>query len=127
MNADLPNDHPNDSLPESNDPIWGLLGHAPLPEPDAWFTARTLARCRFARLSAESGWETFGQIWRWALGGGVGVSLAVALVATQIRSESAAHVQQKNVQAAFEIVASLGTDSDSSSTTSSSSWQDSSL
>jgi hypothetical protein len=127
MNADLPNDHPDDSQLDRNDPVWRLLGHAPMREPDAWFVSRTLARCRYARLSTEPGWAAFGQIWRWALGGGVGVSLAIALVATQIRSEAVTHVQQKNVQAAFEIVASLGTDSDSSSTTGPSSWQDSSL
>jgi hypothetical protein len=127
MNADLPHDHLNDSEMDPSDPLWELLGHAPLREPDGWFAARTLARCRHTRLVMEPGWAVFGQLWRRALGGGVGASLAIALVATQIRSESAAHVQQKNVQAAFEIVASLGTDSDSSSTTGSSSWQDSAL
>jgi hypothetical protein len=56
--------------------------------------------------------------------------MAVALVvtqmiqATQIQADTAA--KQKNVQEAFEIMASIDTDSDSSSPPSTS-WQDSSL
>jgi hypothetical protein len=61
-------------------------------------------------------------MWRWALGGGLAFSMASALVVTQIHAEKAD--KQKNVQEAFEIMASIDTDSDSSS---SSSWQDSSL
>jgi hypothetical protein len=127
MNADLPDDQPSDSKLDINDPVWRLLERAPMRQPDAWFAARTLARCRQGGLRMESGWAAFGQIWRWALGGGMGISLAVALAATQIRSESATHLQQKKVQEAFAIVASLGTDPDSSSTPSTSSWQDLSL
>ena len=60
------------------------------------------------------------RMWRWALGGGVILSVAVALAAAQIHTEKID--KQINVQEAFEIVASMNTDSDSSS----SSWQDSS-
>jgi hypothetical protein len=127
VNANPSHDRPGDSQPDLNDPVWRLLDRAPLPEPDAWFAARTLARCRHEGLSVEPGWIAFARVWRWMLGGGVGLSLGIALVATQVRSESATHLQQKNVQEAFAIVASLGTDSDSSFNTGASSWQDSSL
>jgi hypothetical protein len=105
---------------DENDPVWRLLARAPLPEPDAWFTVRTLARCRHEEAVSPA---RLGRMWRWALGGGVALALALAFVVTQSYSEKAD--KQKNVQEAFEIVASMDTDSDSSSSTSS--WQDSSL
>jgi hypothetical protein len=111
---------------DENDPVWQLLARAPQPEPDAWFTARTLARCRQAGEQLERGWMPIGRIWRWALGGGLGVCLAVVLMVTQMQVQSTAPAaDQKNVQEAFEVVANLGSDSDSSST--SSTWQDNSL
>ena len=88
-------------------------------------TARTLARCRQSRQRLELGWEPFGRVWRWALGGGLGVCLAAFLLVTQLNPHPAGIDDQKSVQEAFEIVASVGSDSDSSS--SSSTWQDSSL
>lgn len=127
MNADLPPDRSNDSQTDLNDPVWRLLDRTPMPQPDAWFAARTLARCRHEDLRGEPGWIAFSRVWRWMLGGGLGLSLGIAFVATQIRSESVTHVQQKNVQEAFAIVASLGADPDSSANTGTSSWQDSSL
>lgn len=131
MKANLPDEQPGDAQLDPNDPVWQLLERAPMRKPDAWFVARTLARCRHASLSMEPGWFVLGRIWRWALGGGVGISLALALIVPRIHSVSMANNRQKNVQEAFEIVASLGTgtgtDSDSSSNTSASSWQDSSL
>ena len=125
MKTGPPNDSPQDARLDENDPVWRLLARAPRPELDAWFTVRTLARCRHEGLGVEAGVISLTglpQIWRWALGGGLALSMALAFVVTQIHSEKAA--KQKNVQEAFEIVASIDTDSDSSSP---SSWQDSSL
>jgi hypothetical protein len=126
MKAGPPNNSPQDVRLDENDPVWRLLARAPRPEPDAWFAARTLARCRHEGLGTESGVGAFiglARMWRWALGGGLALSMALVLVVTQINSEKAEN--QKNVQEAFEIMASIDTDSDSSS--SSSSWQDSSF
>jgi hypothetical protein len=117
-----PNDPPQDARLDENDPVWRLLARAPRPEPDGWFTARTLARCRHEGLGVESGVISFARMWRWALGGGLALSMAMALVVTQVHSEKVD--KQKNVQEAFEVMASIDTDSDSSS---SSPWQDSSL
>jgi hypothetical protein len=129
MKASPSNPDPHDSQGDANDPIWRLLARAPRPEPDAWFAARTLARCRHEGLGMESGvgaFVRFGRMWRWALGGGLAFSMALVLVVMQINSAKVDGADnQKNVQEAFEIMASIDTDSDSSS--SSSSWQDSSL
>ncbi len=102
---------------ETNDPVWRLLGRAPLPQPDGWFTARTLALCRAPQ---RRGWG----LGRWALGMGLGLALA-AVAVTRLQDEQVA--KQKNVQEAFDIVASLGTDADSSSESAPTSWEDSSL
>lgn len=123
MNAHRPNDSPQDARRDENDPVWRLLARAPRPEPDGWFAARTLARCRHEGLGMESGVILFVRMWRWALGGGLALSMALALVVTQIHSENEKADKQKNVEEAFEIMASIDTDSDASS----SSWQDSSL
>ena len=123
MKAGPPNNSPQDARWDENDPmpdpLWRLLARAPLPEPDAWFTVRTLARCRHEGQDAEWGLVSLTrltQMWRWALGGGLGLCLALALVVTQINSEKVD--DQKNVQEAFEIMASIDTDSDSSSSSS---------
>ena len=110
---------------DDHDPVWQLLACAPRPEPDGWFTARTLALCRSSKQQAKMGFASFGRVWRWALGGGAGVCLATFLLMTQIHRNPAGTDDQKSVQEAFEIVATVGSDSDSSST--SSTWQDSSL
>jgi len=124
-----PTDHPSRAeQPDENDPLhdplWRLLARAPLPEPDAWFTSRALARCRREGrgMISLAKFSRFALVWRWALGGGVGLALAVGLAIAQSQSEKAD--KQKKVQEAFEIMASIDTDSDSSSTPS---WQDSSL
>jgi hypothetical protein len=125
MKAGPPNDSPQDTRWDENDPLWDLLGRAPRPEPDGWFAARALARCRHERPGGDAvvaGYGRFAQVWRWALGGGLAVAMAVAFVVTQINPPEKVD-NQKNVQEAFEIVASIDTDSDSSS----SPWQDSSL
>lgn len=106
---------------EANDPVWNLLGRAPMAQPGAWFTVRALARCH--REGRNRGLVSIGLLWRWALGGGLGVCLAIGLLVAQVHNEKAS--KEKNVQEAFEIMATLNTsDSDSSS---SSPWQDSSL
>jgi hypothetical protein len=123
MSANRPDQQPDESPLDSNDPVWQLLGHAPLRQPDAWFTARTLTRCRHAVSSIEPAWIVFGRLWRWTISGGVGLSLGLALVAVQLHPQATKPAQQKNVQDAFAIVAALGPDSDSSNTAFSS-WQD---
>ncbi len=128
MNAGCPPDPAGKSPCDENDaadPLWRLLAQSPRPEPDAWFAARTLARCRLEGHADETrpyALSHLAMIWRWALGGGLALVMALAFVMKQVQSQSADN--QKNVQEAFEIVASMDTDSDSSS---SSSWQDSSL
>jgi anti-sigma-K factor RskA len=125
-----PNDSPQDARLDENDPVWRLLARAPRPEPEAWFAARTLARCRSEGVeTGANAWAQlprFAQMWRWALSGGVAVFMMMAFAATQIHSHSKMVAKQQTVQQAFEIMASFDTDSDSSSS-SSTSWQDSSL
>jgi len=116
MNAEKPKHDPQDLRLDENDPVWLLLARAPQPEPDGWFTARTLARCRQEGRSAGI---YFAPVWRWALGGGLGICLAVLLMVPSSQPQPAP--KQENVQEAFEIVASIDTDSDSST---SSSWQE---
>src|SRR5271168_102516 len=106
MKAGPHNDSPQDMREDAdhaNDPVWRLLAQAPRPEPDAWFAARTLARCRHEGLGGGLNdiisLARFARMWRWALGGGVALSMAVALVVTQIQSEKVD--KQKNVQEAF--------------------------
>jgi hypothetical protein len=117
-----------DRSSEENDALWRLLGESPRPEPDAWFAARTLARCRYATPGVFS-WLGFFSNWRRVLGTSLGLGLAVVLVARQLPSNDAAPDQQQNVQEAFAIMASLdsSSSSDTDSTSSSSSTQDSSL
>jgi len=119
------NDKPQEPLLDDNDPVWRLLAESPRPEPDAWFAVRTLARCRNAGLSRESfGFRT---IWRWALGGGLSVCLAIVLLVPHDQPATTTPDQQKNVQEAFAIMASMDTSDSSSSSSTTSTWQDSSL
>jgi len=114
---------PGDDLDPRHESVWRVLGRAPLPEPDAWFAARTLARCRSEKQAPLS----LTRVWRWALGGGLGVCLAVSLLVTQVSQVQSDKVDQhKNVQEAFEIVASMN-NADTDSSASASSWEDSSL
>jgi len=117
-----------DSPLDDRDPLWRLLGESPRPEPDAWFSVRTLALCREATIAAETrALSSFNGMWRWVLGGGLSVCLAVFLLVPQSpHVHPAPAAEQKSVQDAFQILASFdSSDSDSSSSTSS--WQDSSL
>ena len=125
MKAYQPQDDRPEARLEENDPVWRLLGESPRPEPDGWFVVRTLARCRYAGAGGESHWVFLGGIWRWALGGGLGLCLAVALMAGQIPGSSPSAEKQQKVQEAFEIMANL--DSPEAEDSSSSTEQDSSL
>ncbi|HEX4141143.1 MAG TPA: hypothetical protein VHY09_12395 [Candidatus Methylacidiphilales bacterium] len=121
--------HPGADLDPRHEAVERLLGRAPMPVPDAWFAARTLARCRSEKREAVS----LTQIWRWVLGGGLGICLAVSLLVVQVTQNAPVQAQnadqQKSVQEAFEIMASSdNSDNDTSaSSASSTSWQDSSL
>ncbi len=110
-----------DDLDPRHDAVWRLLERAPLPEPDAWFAARTLARCRSERPARVGVWRS---LLRWSLGCGIALGCAAVLVTTQVQSDKAA--AQKNVQDAFEVVASVDY-ADTDSSASSTSWSDSSL
>src|ERR1700677_1508958 len=120
---------------EENDPLWQMLGRAPMPEPGPWFTVRALARCH---TEARKNQLTIGAVLRWALGGGLGVGVVVLFVMMQLHMQvQTAQTQtadkQKTGQEAVEIMASIDTTDNSSSnssstdTTSPSPWQDSSL
>jgi hypothetical protein len=123
----MSDDRPDYDPSEQTDPVWALLGEARMPAPDAWFTARTLARCRNAGLVSEPREMILGRVWRWALGSGLGVCLALFLALHLHPAAPAAPAvpNQQSVQEAFEIMATMAPDSDSSS--SAPSWQDSSL
>jgi hypothetical protein len=118
------NNNPDGPQLDENDPVWRLLAESPRPEPDAWFAVRTVARCRNAELGGD--WFAFRGILRWALGGGLGVCLAILLLVPHTHPEVPAPDQKKNVQEAFEIMASMNAPADSQSS-STSTWQDSSL
>jgi hypothetical protein len=121
--------HPGSDLDPRHEAVERLLGRAPMPEPDAWFAARTLARCRSEKQQEA---VSLTRIWRWALGGGLGICLAVSLLVVQVTQiapvQSQSADQQKSVQEAFEIMASSdNSDNDAASASASTtSWQDSS-
>ena len=123
MNAGPSSDRPEgNDLDPRHEQLWHLIGRAPMSEPDAWFAARTLARCRSEKQETVS----LTRIWRWALGGGLGICLAVSLLVTQVAPERTQNVdQQKSVQEAFEIMAS-NDNSDTDTSAPATSWQDSS-
>jgi hypothetical protein len=103
------------TLPSHPDPLDRLLLRVPRAEPDAWFTARTLARCRnSSRTGAFSFWKSFRP--RWALGGALALfagGLALQGLHQSVRTPSS---QQIHAQEAFEVLASFD-DSDSAATT----------
>ena len=101
---------------DENDPVMQLLAKAPLPEPDAWFVTRTLARCRAEKEEAVLSAQ---RVWRWVFGSGLALCLATILLVAQFQTQKSE--KQKDVQDAFQFMANFDTDSDSSS-----SWQDSS-
>ncbi len=62
---------------ESNDPVWKMLERSPLPEPDAWFAARTVARLR--REARPSAAKRFMALFAWT--GSTAVVLVAAFMA----------------------------------------------
>ncbi len=127
MSGSPNNDDMPDAQMDEGDPVWRLLAESPLPKPDGWFTARTLARCRNERLDLKPGVSLI-RVWRWILGGSLGICLAMFVAVGPVQHVAGVPDKQKNVQEAFEIMASFNTDSDSSSSPSSStSWTDSSF
>jgi hypothetical protein len=120
------NNTPDEPRLDENDLVWKLLAESPRPEPDAWFAVRTVARCRNTGLGFD--WLAFRGILRWSLGGGLGVCLAVFLLMPHTSPQATVPDQKKDVQEAFEIMASMDASTpDSSSSSSSTTWQDSSL
>ena len=127
--SDRPHGNEGNDLDPRHEAVERLLDRAPMPEPDAWFAARTLARCRSEKQETVS----LTRVWRWALGGGLGICLAVSLLVVQVAQVAPVAPtqnadQQKSVQEAFEIMASSdNSDNDTTSSSPTTSWQDSSL
>ena len=126
--SDRPHGNEGNDLDPRHEAVERLLDRAPMPEPDAWFAARTLARCRSEKQETVS----LTRVWRWALGSGLGLCLAVSLLVVQVKQVAPVQApnadQQKSVQEAFEIMASSdNSDNDTTSSSPTTSWQDSSL
>jgi hypothetical protein len=105
------------------DPLDQLLGLSPLPPVDPWFAARTVARCRLSDSSPERVpfFHSMNFWSRYALPGlfvlfAAGISLQQAHRIHTLKM----HHRQDRVREAFQVISSMGNDSDSS-------WQDSSL
>jgi hypothetical protein len=110
--------HP--TQPPENDLLDRVLGAAPLPEPDAWFTARTLARCRSSQPTARPA-VSWGYLWRrWAVAGVFALSLAGFGLQQLHRNMTLRRHHQHSAQDAFEVISRIDNNSDSS-------WQESSL
>jgi hypothetical protein len=108
---------------ESSDPLDRLLLRAPLAQPDGWFTARTVARCRYSEPSRNNRFLAWTHFWpRWAIGGVFGLFLCAFTLQQVHHSQKIHSHKQKNLQEAFEIVASMGTDSDMSTASEDSSF-----
>jgi hypothetical protein len=112
--------HQPNSPPEDFDLLDRVLGAAPMPEPDAWFTARTLARCRSSQPTARPA-ISWGYLWRrWAVAGVFTLCLAGFGLQQLHRNHTLRIHHQHSAQEAFEVISKVDTDSDLS-------WQDSSL
>lgn len=94
---------------EPNDPIWKLLGRSPLPETDAWFAARTVARLRRERRPS---WKRrlMGAL-VWASSTAVVAVLAVHFWSGPTRSSSHP-VNTAKVQDALNFIADRGAETD---------------
>lgn len=112
-----------DPLEPSPDQLDRLLGLSALPQPDPWFTARTMARCRLSDPTPVRGsFFLTTRFWgRWALpclfvlfAGGLSLQQSHRIHTLKI------HHRQDKVREAFEVMARMNKDSDTS-------WQDSSL
>lgn len=93
---------------ESNDPLWKLLDRSPLPEPDAWFAARTVARLRRERRPS----------WTRRLAGAlawVGSTAVIAVLAVHFWGAQPAPKQGANtakIQEALNYIADRGSETD---------------
>lgn len=93
---------------ESNDPIWKLLDRSPLPEPDAWFAARTVARLRRERRPS----------WTRRLAGAfawVGSTAVVAVLAVHFWGAQTVPAHSANtakIQEALNYIADRGPETD---------------
>ena len=115
MNGPLPF-----TRPEDTDLLDRLLGVAPLPAPDAWFTVRTLARCRSSRPSATLP-LSWSRVWRgWAVAGVFTLCLAAFGLQQVHRNHTLRQHHQHRTQEAFEVISQVDNDSDLT-------WQDTSL
>jgi hypothetical protein len=104
--------NPADPFPsQGTDPLDRLLLRAPLLEPDTWFAARTVARCRNSeRARSIFAWNRF---WpRWAVGGVLGLFLGALTLQKIHHSEKVSFNKQRHVQEAFEVLATLDNDPD---------------
>ena len=103
-----------DSFDRGFDLLDRLLGLAPLPQPDPWFAARTLARCRSGRHAETPArrWSAF--LPRWAFPALAAVCVSAVGFQQAHRIHTLQSHQQHQVQEAFEVVASMDDDSDSS-------------
>src|ERR1700761_2069147 len=112
----------NSPLDPTPDPLDRLLGRAPLQQPDAWFTARTMARCRMSEPPGRVSYFRTMRFWgRFALpclfllfAAGLSLQQAHRIHTLKV------HHRQDWVREAFEVMAHMNKDSDTS-------WQDSSL
>lgn len=106
-----------DDLLTEQDPLGNLLGHSPLPAPDAWFTARTVVRCRHEMAATRFRTPSYRMLIQWAVAGALACSLMVLVGIHQHRAEK--H-HQKAVQEAFDVIATWQNNSDPT-------WQDTTL
>lgn len=90
---------------EENDPVWKLIERSPLPAPDGWFAARTLARCRREQAIPR----TWRLLPRWILAGAGAFLLLTGTTVMWMRQQSARQDQAKTYEA-LEYLADRGTD-----------------
>jgi hypothetical protein len=93
---------------DTNDPLWKLLGESPRLETDAWFGARTWARCRREAM-APSRWSAAWPGWGWLTASVLAVALVLNIVTT--RPVTLAK-NSTRIQDALNFVADRGGDMD---------------
>lgn len=93
---------------ESNDPIWKMLERSPLPEPDAWFAARTVARLR--REQRPSLLKRFATLFAYASSTAVVAFAAFHFLSAPVVSENGGNTAQ--IQDALNFIADQGKETD---------------
>ncbi len=93
-----PSNHQEPAWPVSpeEDPVWKLLGSAPIQEPEGWFTARTLARLRH---QPQSSWWALP---RWVWSGSLACLLVICAGVYGYQQHRATEVAK--TQAALEFL-----------------------